>query len=271
MSRRRALVVAGSALGALLVLGAAATAVWRWDASRDPQVRDSVAAMDRGVADVLTAAGADAAVAVSGMVRAATCSLGVLRGGGRYSRAADLFVPGGQEDATVTRIEQQLGAAYRPQRGTAPSGWARPLAATADGGVQLSVRELGPGWLVAQAQTGCVAGPAAVTDASPGPGDPAVPAIGAVLAALGTAPAGFDTASVPCPGGAPGGRIETVAAYSASTDSGRLADRVAVPQGARVFAVAASNRVAYRDGTVSVVVDATDDGTAVTVRRTTTC
>jgi hypothetical protein len=78
---------------------------------------------------------------------------------------------------------------------------------------------------------------------------------------------GFNTASVPCAGG----QIVTVAGLSGSADSGRLSERVPVPPYARVFVVAASNRVAYRDGAVSVVVDASDDGTAVTVRRTTTC
>ncbi|HTJ31711.1 MAG TPA: hypothetical protein VL738_00620 [Dactylosporangium sp.] len=226
--------------------------------------------MDQGVADVL-AADDEAAVAVSGMVRAATCSLGVLRGGGRYSRAADLFVPSGEEEAAVTRIEHRLPASYQPRREAALSGSARPLIATAGAGVQLSVRQLGPGWLVAEAQTGCVAGPGELADASPAPGDPAVPAIRTMLAALGTAPAGFNTASVPCPSGPPGSRMTTVAGFSVSTDSGRLAERVAVPQSARAFVVAASNRIAYRDGSVSVVVDASDDGTAITVRRTTTC
>ncbi|MEU7874648.1 hypothetical protein [Dactylosporangium sp. NPDC049140] len=264
MSRRGRWIVAGSVAG---VVAVAAVGLWRWQASRDPLVGDSVAAMDRGVADVLAAAGSDAAVAVSGMVRAATCSLGLLRGGGRYSRAADLYVPGGQEDGAISGIEQRLDASYHPRRETALSGSVRPLVATAGAGVALSVRQLGPGWLVAEAQTGCVAGPAQPVDASPAAGDPAVPAINDVFAALGTTPAGFNMASVPCPGG----QVVTVAGSSVSTDSGRLAGRVPVPQPARLFVVAASNRVAYRDGAVSVVVDASDDGTAVTVRRTTTC
>jgi hypothetical protein len=266
MSSRGRWIVALAVAVAVLVVAATA-GLWRWQVSRDPRVGDSVAVMDRGVADVLIAAGDGAAVAVSGMVRAATCSLGVLRGGGRYSRAADLYVPGGQEDAVISRIEQRLGGSYQPRRETALSGSARPLVATAGAGVALSVRQLGPGWLVAEAQTGCVAGPAQPADASPAAGDPAVPAINDVLAALSTAPAGFNTASVPCAGG----QIVTVAGRSTTTDSGRLAERVPVPPSARVFVVAASNRVAYRDGAASVVVDAADDGTAVTVRRTTTC
>ncbi|MEV6925658.1 hypothetical protein AB0M46_14320 [Dactylosporangium sp. NPDC051485] len=271
MSMRRGWVVAGSGAAAVLVVAAGLAGLWRWDASRDPQVRDSVAVMDRGVADVLVAAGDDAAVAVSGMVRAATCPLGVLRGGGRYTRAADLYVPGGDEESVLSGIEQRLPASYQPRRETALSGSTRPLVAEAGAGVELSVRQLGPGWLVAQAQTGCVAGPSDPVEASPAPGDPAASAIRDVLTALGTTPAGFNTASLPCQGAKAGGQIVTVAGVSVSTDSGRLADRVPVPPQARAFAVAASNRVAYRDGPVSVVADASDDGTAVTVRRTTVC
>jgi len=264
-------VLAGSVVAAVLVVAGAAVGVWRWDASRDPQVRDSVADMDRGVAAALVAAGDDAAVAVSGMIRAAPCSLGVLRGGGRYSRAADLYVPAGQEDAAISGIERRLPASFAPRRDEALAGSARPLIAAAGAGVQLSVRQLGPGWLTAEARTDCVAGPAEPADARPADDDPAVSAIRQVLAALGTAPAGFNTASVPCPEGQPGGRIATVAGLSAGTDSGRLAQRLTVPRGARVFEVAASNRVAYRDGAVSVVVEASDAGSAVAVRRTTTC
>jgi hypothetical protein len=268
--KRRVWVWAGSAAVVAVLAAAGLVGWWRWAGARDPQVRDSVAAMDRGVADLLVAAGPDAAVAVSGMVRAATCPLGVLRGGGRYSRAADVFVAAGQEDAAIAGIGQRLPASYGARREAPLSGPVRSLAASA-GGVQLSVRLLGPGWLVAEAQTGCVAGPADPDVASPAPQDPSVAPIRSLLAALGTAPAAFSTAAVPCPGAAAGARLVTVAGVSGGTDSGRLAERVTVPPGARSFPVPASNRVAYRDGPVSVVVDATDDGTAVTVRRTVTC
>ncbi|MFE9956485.1 hypothetical protein [Micromonospora sp. NPDC005299] len=43
-----------------------------------------------------------------------------------------------------------------------------------------------------------------------------------------------------------------------------------MPSGARLFA-SASNRVSYRNGPVSVIVAASDDNTAVTVRYTTIC
>jgi hypothetical protein len=44
-----------------------------------------------------------------------------------------------------------------------------------------------------------------------------------------------------------------------------------VPVAARRFASGRSNRVVYRDGDVSVIVAASDDGTAVTGQYTTTC
>ena len=104
-------------------------------------------------------------------------------------------------------------------------------------------------------------------DASPAPGDPAVQTITDLLAGLGTTPAGFNTTSVPCPNG----QIVTVAGFSGATDSGRLTDRLSPPTGARPCLVPGANRVAYRDGAISVVVDASDDGAAMTVRRTVTC
>jgi len=256
-----------SVLTVLVVAAGAAIAAWRWDASRDPKVGTAIPDMDRAVSDVLTAAGDAPAIAVSGLVRAATCPLGLLRTGGRYSRTAELYVAGGDEDALIGRIADRLPTAYRAQRSTSSSGSAQPLSADVSSGVRLSVRQLGPGWVVVDAATGCVAGPAATDDSSPATGDPAIPAIDTVLGALGTAAASFSTATVACPSG----RTGTVAAISRPTDSGRLGERLVIPAGARNYPVASANRVAYRDGAVSIVVAASDDGTAITVRRTTTC
>jgi hypothetical protein len=223
--------------------------------------------MDQAVADVLGAAGDGAAVAVSGLVRAATCPLGVLRTGGRYSRAAELYVAGGDEDALIGRIAGRLPATYRAHRETSTSGaTAAPLVADL-AGVRVSVRQLGPGWVVLDAATGCVAGPAAPDDSAPAPDDPAVTAINALLATLGTTAAGFNTATVACATG----QTRTVAATSRPVDSGRLGERLAVPSGARGYLVASSNRVVYRSDATSVVVAASDDGGALTVRQTTSC
>jgi hypothetical protein len=267
MSTRKRWLTAASALAVLALAAGAALAVRQWQAGRDPKVGAALAGMDRALADVLAAAGDEPVVAVNGLVRAATCPLGLLRTGGRYSRTADLYVAGGGEDMLIGRIAQRLPATYRSRRDPATAGSAPPLTAEIAGDVQVSVRPLGAGWVVADAATGCVAGPATVADPSPAADDPAIPAITALLGGLGTAPAGFNTATLDCAAG----RMATVAAISRGTDSGRLADRLPVPAGARVYLVAGSNRVAYRDGTTSVIVAASDDGTEITVRRSTPC
>jgi hypothetical protein len=143
------------------------------------------------------------------------------------------------------------------------SGGARPLAATVRGGVQLSLRQLGDGWLVVSATTGCTAGPDQSADASPPPDDPALPAITGLLAAVGTRPASWSTVSLGC--------VRTVAAVSDRTDSGRLAQRLAAPADARVFSVATSNRVAWRSGATSVILAPSDDATTINIRHTTSC
>lgn len=72
---------------------------------------------------------------------------------------------------------------------------------------------------------------------------------------------------------AAGGEVDTVGAVSEPVDSGDLAGRLSkiVPAGAHRFTAGESNRVVYRDGPVSVIVAASDDGAAVTAQYTTVC
>jgi hypothetical protein len=67
--------------------------------------------------------------------------------------------------------------------------------------------------------------------------------------------------------------MTTTAAVSEPADSARLAERLSatVPAGARVFASGTSNLVAYRDGAVSMIVAASDDGATITGQHTTAC
>jgi hypothetical protein len=69
------------------------------------------------------------------------------------------------------------------------------------------------------------------------------------------------------------GELVTVASVSEPVDTAALQARIAdvVPAGARQFASGEAHRVAYRDGPVSIVVAAVDDGTAVTVQHTISC
>jgi hypothetical protein len=269
VSRRpgRLLIAAAVTVAVLGVAAGGAAVWWRWDTGRQPQVGDVVADMNRAVADAVVAAGPDAAVAVSPVVRSATCRLGAFREGGVFTAQADLYTDPGGEDAVVTRIAQGLAGRYPVTRGPAVAG-VRPLAAGTAGGVTVAVRRLSPGWLTVRARSACSLG--AVAE----PGAPAAPADGvadvtALLRLLGTEPARLTEHRVSCAAGA----IVTVAATSATTGAGDLGDRLAttVPPTARVFDPGRANRLVHRTGAVSVVVAATDDGTAVTVQHTTAC
>jgi hypothetical protein len=254
----------------LVVLGVgvvAAVVWWRWDTARQPAVLDAVPTMRRAVADAVVAAGPGAASAISGVVRSSQCRISAVRQGGVFTARADLYTDPGGEDALITGIAEQLSDTYPVRRGAAVSG-TRPLEADVGQGVRLAVRRLGAGWLTVSARTGCSLGTVAGQQ-SPPAGGPAAAAITATFAALGTRPASFVAHQLDCPGGS----LITVAAVSEPVDSAGLRARLAaaVPVGARRFASGESNRVAYRNGAVSVIVAASDDGTTVTGQYTAGC
>ncbi|MEU4163514.1 hypothetical protein [Actinoplanes sp. NPDC026670] len=249
----------------LLVAVAGFAVWWRWDGDRQPRVGDVVATMNTAVADAVVAAGENAAVTVSAVVAAAECELGFLRRGRVFTAKADLYTDPGGEESLITTIEQGLTGRYVTRRSDAVAG-VRALQADV-GPVRLSVRRLSPGWLAVTARSECSAG-----SVGTGTADPATPggaAVTSLLATVGTRPAGLTEQRLKCPNG----EIVTVSAVSEPVDAGRLATRVnaTVPAGARQFAAYDANRVAYRDGPTSVVVAATDDGTAVTAQHTTNC
>jgi hypothetical protein len=268
MRVRRLLIVGALAVLAVVAGGVAAGAAWwRWDTARQPTVGGAVTVMDRAVADAVTAAGPQAAVAISGVVRSSVCRINLFRQGGVFTAKADLYTDPGAEDSLITAMTQQLSRTYPVTRGVAVSG-VRPLLADLSGGVELSVRRLSEGWLSVSARTGCSLG-AAPTPAAAAPGDAGAAGITALFARLGTQPASLSQHKLDCAAGA----ITTVAAVSRPVDSASLRERLtaAIPAGARQFASGESNRVVYRTGNVSVIVGASDDGTAVTSQYTTTC
>src|SRR5512142_765456 len=148
----------------VLVAAAAGTAAWRWYAKLGPHLRDDLAALDRMVADTLTAAGDAAAVAVDGLVRVRTCPLRPLRTGGRYTRGAEFYLDPGAESALVTALAGRLPAADHPRLEPSTVGGAPSLTATGPHGVLLTVHQLGDGWVVATAATRCTDGPARTAD-----------------------------------------------------------------------------------------------------------
>lgn len=264
---RRVWVILAAVVAVAVVAAGAGAVWWRWDGGRQPRVADVVAEMTGAVADTVVAAGPGAAVAVSSVVRSADCRLGAFRTGGVFTAKADLYTDPGSEDALVTGIEERLPERYVTSRGPAVAG-VRALQAQTGAAVTLAVRRLSPGWLTVSARSGCSLGAAAGPSAPAGSGA-GVAAVTDLLQRLGTSPAGLVESRLPCGTG----DISTVSATSRAVDSGNLKQRLAdvVPETARLFRAGQSNRVAYRDGPVSVVVAASDDGTAVSAQHTTTC
>jgi len=260
-------IAAGVALVVAGVLGGAVAGWWRWDTDRRPHVDRVVADLNAAVADVVVAAGAGAAVAVSPVVESARCRLG-LHHGGLFSARADLYTDPGGEDALITEIAQRLPARYGASRGPAVAGF-RALRGGLGDGVSVAVSRLSPGWLTVVAKSACSLGSAPAPRPPAGP-TPATAALTQLLGGLGTRPASLRDQRVSC---AAGGDVDTVSAVSEPVDTAGLAGRLTsiVPTGAHQFTAGDANRVGYRAGTVSVIVAATDDGTAVTAQYTTVC
>lgn len=257
---------------ALLVVAAVAAqaglgvVLWRRHTAHQPKVTADIPTMDRAIVDTLAAAGPDPAVAVTSIVRAAACKLDVLSSCGRYTRSASLYTVRGNEDALITRIAQGLPAGYHPRREPPAAGAAAALSADVGRRVHLSVRHLGYGWITATATTDCTTGTSRPINDSPAPGDPALTTITDELTALGTRPASVHQVVLACPSG----QITTIAAVSQPTNTDNLADRLP-PRTARREYTFGPDKVAYRDGASSLIVAVSDDGTAITVRHTTSC
>jgi hypothetical protein len=263
----RRLIAAGTVVVAIGVLGGAVAGWWRWDTDRRPHVGRVVADLNAAVADVVVAAGDGAAVAVSPVVESARCRLG-LHQGGLFSARADLYTDTGGEDELIAAIAQRLPARYAAGLGPSIAG-VRTLRGALGDGVTVSVSRVSPGWLAVVARSACSLGRAA-TPSPPAAATAATTALTDLLGRLGTRPATLTDQRVSC---AAGGQVDTVGAVSEPVDSAGLAARLTgiVPAGAHQFTAGESNRVVYRAGAVSVIVAASDDGTAVTAQYTTVC
>ena len=268
MSLRTRLMVSTAVLVALaLIVTVAGYGWWRREGSRQPRVSAAIPTMDTAIATTLRAAGDAPVTAVTGIFRGTTCKLGLLRTGGRFTRSADLYVPVGEEEALIARITTGLPASFAPRRGAGAGGRAAPLTATAGGGVEVSVRHIGPGWVIARARTGCTGGQQPAVDVVDAASVPGAATIDRLLGALNTGPAETRQHRLQCPGG-----VTTVAVLSRPTDAANLRRRLrpVVPADATRFR-SDSNRVSYREQAASVTVSASDDNTAVTVTFTSAC
>jgi hypothetical protein len=259
-------------VAAIVVIGLGAQAgivylLWQVHIARQPKVTADVPFMDRAILVAVTGAGNTAALAVGGPVQAATCRLDPIMQGGQFTRTADMYTDPGSEDALISRIASRLPTDYHPHRPTVPAGHVAPLLADVGHGVQLAVRRLGEGWVVASARTGCTSDTAAKPTAD-SPND-ATATVTGLLSTLGTRAAETRQQILACP---TGGSLVTIAEISEPTATDHLRDRLAghIPAHAHVYA-ATVNRVAYHDGPHSLIIAASDDATEITIRHTTSC
>jgi hypothetical protein len=268
MPRRRRLLIAAIVVVGVGVQVGIGYVLWQANSARQPKVSADVPYMDQAILTVVTGAGDGAAVAVSGIAQASVCRLDLVTQGGQFTRTADLYTDPGSEGALVDRIAARLPAGYHTQRPAAPVGQVAPLLADAGHGVQLAVRRLGEGWVVASAHTGCTSD----TGSHPlggSPNDAGTAEGSRLLSTLGTRASQTRQEVLACP---TGGNLATVTEISGPASTDHLLDRLAthLPPHSHVYA-ATVNRVAYHDGPDSVVVAASDDATAITVRHTTPC
>ncbi len=232
-----------------------------------PAVADVLPTLDRAIAQVAGAVDGEAAIALAGLTPAQACRAHG-RGGSVYTRKLDIYLRRGGEDGLITTIAGRLPDGYRVRRDPPVAGAARPLSAEPGQGVRLTLRQLGDGWLTATAQTDCRASGTRPSE-PPASTDPAATGtIDAIMSRLRTRVAEWNHRQLACPTGT----LATMIAISAPTNSDDLPARLtdAVPAGARQYP-GSGDRLAYRQGSVSVVIAPTDDGTAVTVRYTTGC
>jgi hypothetical protein len=258
MRRKRWLVIA-VVVAAGGLLGVAGDVVFQHVRPRLPALAAATPTLDQAIALVITAAGGNAAVAVSGLVPSTSCEHTFLAKGSRYTRTANLYTDPGEESTVIDSIASALPAAEH-----AVHQGARTLTADLGGGLHLQVLTIGAGWIAATASTDCRTG---ADTQVPDPAADTAP-VTALLNELGTSPAGFHTDAVACPGGA----IVTLDAISQPTATDNLLHRLEahLPAGAREFR-SDSNRLAWRDQKVSTIVASSDDGTQITVQRTTAC
>jgi hypothetical protein len=259
MSRRRwwlagtvAVLVAGTGAGVI---------VWQHVRAHLPTVSVVTPVLDRGIANVVTAVGDSAAVTVTGLVPARSCG-----GGSIFTVTANLYTNPGTEGAVIDRIAAAIPAGDAPRRSAAFGGGAPSLYASLGDGVQLQVIQLDHGWISATATSGCRS--AARPAAAPLAPAAATVALGSTLHALGSAPTAFHADAVTCASG----QIVTTSTASEPLDLADLPVRLAKlpPPSATVYA-SPSDRISWRQGSVSTVISAADDGTHVTAQQTVTC
>jgi hypothetical protein len=267
MRRDRLALVIVAAVVAVGLLGATGAVAWRLR-PRLPSVTTAITELDQAVATVITAAGENAAVALTGLVATHSCKDLFQDKGSFYTRTVDLYTDPGREGALIDQISAAIPAVDHPVRDTASAtGEAASLTADLGNGISLQITPLGAGWLSAAALTDCRGGSAPAPPNSTG-ADTA--SIVAFYSALGTSLAGMHTVTVNCPQGGQTVTLDAVSRPTTATDN--LASRLAgmIPAGVRRFTYP-TNRIAWRDHTTSVIIAIADDEPLITIQRTTNC
>jgi hypothetical protein len=270
--RRRWLIAAVA--GWILVL----TGISWWSVRNDPatvpeqeDLTQAMPALRKATGTLLAATGNGPWVVRLGAPRSEKCQLTPVRDGVNAGQDVFLYVPEGQAETALDQVAAALPSGYRA--GVVPTRQGTRLSLFADAGDFVAIEAQAQATdqiLTLSADTGCRPG-----DPADAPGDPAagsvpgVPAAGAVpatlgetVAALGGAPgSGVSAQAVECPGGG------TAATWRAAAGASGAGPR-GVPAGVTpVWSEAAG--WAYRDGSVSVVIDA--QGEKLQVSVTTAC
>lgn len=265
--RPRSWIVAVVVVWAAVLVGGILWAVDHGEPTARDQttVQDALPVVDRAAGTIVAAVNTDgqAVAAISGLSKAADCTISVLRDGTRYQRVVSVFVAPGTEEALLGRLAERLPSDWHA---TVRTGAAPRL--TADAGLYVGVTATvgAPGTVRFVIDTGdCRPGDLIVADMLVNPTPAQQAAIDQAMSFMGTTTRETHVYRSGCPGG---GVVSTAEAEGEpGTKPGPLSLRFAVSSAHQL--VSSPDLVGYRIDDVAISARAIDD--TVVVTATTPC